>query len=142
MPTLQQRLNAQKRNAADKQKKIDENNLAIKKLQGENKALGTELSAIKDTIQSLEARILTDELSSRGIDFSVIAAEIKGGKFDNATPEAEEKPPDITELNSPDKTVDTYINSEDKTAENGVTINDKEEIPDETGDSRKAVGGS
>ncbi len=142
MPTFNERLKAQNKRLEDKLKQLERLNKTIETARENIKAVNREIGEIRAEINVLETRILTEAISQKGISISELAAAIKSGQFDNGTPEAEEKPPDITELNSPDKTVDTYINSEDKTAENGVTINDKEEIPDETGDSRKTVGGS
>lgn len=132
MPTFNDRLKTQRKKLSDKEKQLEKLVKGIETARENVKAVNKEIADIKEEIQVLETRILTDTIANKGISIEEIAAAIEAGWFDKAETE---KPPDTT---------DTLVENNCATysTNNSETKSDKEVLDDEISSSGEARGGS
>lgn len=134
MPSFSERLKAQQKKLDEKKKSLDKLVNEIETAKESIKTVNKEIAEITDVIHGLEARILTEAISDKGISVEDIAAAIKAGLFDKAAPE---KPPDTTDTSVEDSGATYSTNTEDS-----ETKSDKEDLDDEISSSGETVGGA
>ena len=134
MPTFNDRLRTQRKKLSEKENQLEKLVKGIETARENIKAVNKEIADIKDEIQMLETRILTDTIANKGITIEEIAAAIEAGWFDKAETE---KPPDTTDTSVENNCATYSTNTEDS-----ETKSEKEVLDDEVSSSGETVGGA